>query len=169
MSSDNYNIQHTTHLIFLFMGLLLTVAFIFCNGSIYQSVWLGNPMFTPELSDFRYTIRTEGINMIMALFVTCIPWGVMLLYYYGINSVHFDRWWHWSLVLIAVILVVTWLCFRYVATQCDAIIPGLSSEYVTVNCSLAIWNALFSGLFFIIASFSARWWSNNCRHTPFPQ
>lgn len=169
MISDNYRIRRINHLMFLCFGLLLTTAFILCNGSIYQSVWLGNPMFTPELADFRYTIRVENMNSVMALFVTCIPWGIMLLYFYVINSVHFDRWWHWLIMLALTCILSAWLGFHHISTECNAISPGLGAEYRALNLVLAAWNAIFAGFFFIVASFSARWWSSNCRHTPFPQ
>jgi len=28
---------------------------------------------------------------------------------------------------------------------------------------------LFAAVLYIIASYSMRWWSSNCRHTPLPQ
>lgn len=155
--------------IYLLIGFLITVVFLCFSGEIYQRIPLGNPIFTPELSYFRFTVRAENITSVLAILVTIIPWIATFIFYYVIDSVKFDRWWHWLIILAAITMIVPVLCFRYTALKLDELTVGLSADYAALNILLSVWNTLIASLFFILASFSIRWWSRNCRHTPFPQ
>ena len=41
--------------------------------------------------------------------------------------------------------------------------------YVGESIQFEFQTVLFAALLYIIASYSMRWWSSNCRHTPIPQ
>ena len=45
----------------------------------------------------------------------------------------------------------------------------LGKSYPTESLIFEFVNILWTALLFIVASFSIRWWSSNCRHTPIPQ
>lgn len=156
-------------LILLACGLIVSLLFLFLSGEIYQSLPLGNPLFTEGLEDFRYTLRVENWGVSLALITVIMPWAFMLLYYYAIDSVSFDRWWCWLITALLCATVTSWIGFRYIAAECDALEPGLATAYHALNSLLSAWTAAISSLLFIVASYSARWWSRNCRHTPIPQ
>jgi hypothetical protein len=92
-----------------------------------------------------------------------MAWGCAAIYYYVINSVKFDRWFHW-LAMLGVTAVLTPVVDYFVTSS---ILDG--KDYSTAIVAFEFHNILFAALLFIIASFSMRWWSSNCRHTPIPQ
>ena len=100
--------------IFLVIGAVISVLFGFFSEPVYEALY-----YSSGFSEAMHNNDAYGIVAIIAIAMT---WGIAALYYYVINSVKFDRWYHWM-----------------------------------------------SALLFTIASFSMRWWSSNCRHTPIPQ
>jgi hypothetical protein len=101
----------------------------------------------------------------MALITIAITWGAAAIYYYAINSVKFDRWYHWLAVAAIVTLLVPIACYAYN----DAVFASAGLGYIGESIVFQLQNLLWTPLLFVIASFSMRWWSSNCRHTPFPQ
>ena len=148
------------HVIYLAAGVLLTVAFVVLNatgGTIYEAMY-----YSQGFNDQLYKLGMYGA---IALIVALVPWAVAALYYYVINSVRFDRWWHW-LALLAVVTVVTpVLCHAYVSSA----FAHAGVDYATQAAAFEWTNILIAPLMFVVASFSMRWWSSNCRHTPIPQ
>ena len=153
----------------LIIGLIISLLFIIFGGAIYQLLYLGNPMFTENLFDFRDLLRSKSWTINLSIITVAIPWAMAIIYYYVINSVHFDRWWHWCIVWVIISPVTAIIGYKYLTMSMNSLEPGLAFAYEDLNSILAVWNCLLSGLFFIIASYSCRWWSNNCRHTPIPQ
>ena len=92
-----------------------------------------------------------------------MAWGGAAIYYYAINSVKFDRWYHW-LATLGVVAVLTPVVDYFVTSS---ILEG--KDYGSAIVSFELHNILFAAIMFVIASFSMRWWSSNCRHTPIPQ
>ena len=92
-----------------------------------------------------------------------MTWGIAALYYYVINSVKFDRWYHWMSMLGVASVLTPVVCFVVVGN----LLEGM--DYPTASVTFAVYNVIVSALLFTIASFSMRWWSSNCRHTPIPQ
>ncbi len=156
-------------LLLLACGLLLTLAFLVLSGEVYQLLPLGNPLFTEGLEDFRYTLRVENWGVSLALITVIVPWTVVVLYYYVINSVRFDRWWHWLLTGVIASVLTAAAGYEYIAMSCDGLEPGLAAEYAGLNALLSVWTAVIASFIYVVASYASRWWSSNCRHTPIPQ
>lgn len=150
-------------------ALLLTVLFIITGGSIYPTLYLG-PTDAEGMQDlFREDLRSQGWTLRLSLLTAVIPWCMAGLFYYIINSVHFDRWWNWLIVLGISTLLTTWAGLTYLTSRMEAFQIGLSDYYAPMTEAFTGWIALFAFLIFTIASVGMRWWSSNCRHTPFPQ
>ena len=102
-----------------------------------------------------------GVFPVIAAITIAVAWGGAAIYYYAINSVKFDRWYHWLAIMAVVAVVAPVACFIYN----DAVFEG----YVGAKVQFEMQTILFAALLYIVASFSMRWWSSNCRHTPLPQ
>lgn len=144
------------HLAFLITGIVVTVLFIVFGEWIYELNYVNG------FSDQMHNLE---LNMPTAIITALIPWGVAAIYYYLINSVLFDRWYHWLVMLALVVVITPTVC--YLVNSSSFADNNLS--YVTEHINFEIVNSIWAGLLFIVASFSIRWWSSNCRHTPIPE
>ena len=103
--------------------------------------------------------------IVMAIIQLAVAWGVAAAYYYIIDSVSFSRWYHW-LVLRAVVAVVAG-GVGYVYP--NAVFGDMGFDFTFQQVAFALVCMLIEVVLFVIASFSIRWWSVNCRHTPIPE
>jgi len=142
-------------LIFLVLGAIVTVLFWIFKVELYEALYQVN-----GFSDFMFNNGAYGTVAAITIVMT---WGMAAIYYYVINSVKFDRWYHWLAMLGVTSVLTPVVCFFVV----DRMMEGM--DYATAEFTFALYNILFTALTFVIASFSIRWWSSNCRHTPIPQ
>ena len=147
--------------IFLAIGIAISAVFIVAsyldNANIYEQLY-----FEQEFNDEMVRL---GLYPTLALLTIAITWGVAALYYYVINSVHFDRWWHWATMLAMVAVATPAACY-YVS---DTALTAAGVDYAVQLGQFEVQHVIWAALLFIVASMSIRWWSTNCRHTPFPQ
>ena len=106
---------------------------------------------------------------------------LVLIYYYAINHPRFHKWWSWLIVLIFnstinLFIGYAWCIndfknghiadsLRYLRDE-----NGEITEYlITVgDCwGFGIANFIVSAMFFTLFSFSLKWWSSNCKYSPF--
>lgn len=141
--------------ILLGIGVVITLLFIILSEKIFEAVYYQGSFSDTMHNNSAYT-KIAGIIFVMT-------WGGAALYYYIINSVRFDRWYHWLATGAATTLLTA--VAGYFATK------GFLPEYEDHGeiFGFTIYVLLFAAVMFIIASFSIRWWSSNCRHTPIPQ
>ncbi|MBP5498358.1 MAG: hypothetical protein J6X81_03190 [Muribaculaceae bacterium] len=145
------------HYIYLACGILFTLLFIIFKVNIYEHIY-----FAQGFSDQFFNL---GLYNTVALITAATAWLGAAVYYYVINSVKFDRWYNWLTMLVIVTLLAPILCFwlnDYVFAQ-----NGLM--YITESINFELVNLAVTAALFVVASFSIRWWSSNCRHTPIPQ
>ena len=141
--------------IFLILGIVITVLFFIFKITLYDALYYSNG-FSNDLGGLDdYTS--------VALITIAVAWGMAAIYYYVINSVKFDRWYHW-LAMLGIVAVLTPVIDYFVTS---AILED--KDYGSAIMAFEFHNIIFAVLLFIIASFSIRWWSSNCRHTPIPQ
>jgi hypothetical protein len=124
----------------------------------YISGW--NPI--EEIETIPFPINIIGsIAIIIAIFFA-------LFYYYVLNHPRFNRWWSWLIVMAAVGLIN--LFIGYGMTMSD-VVNGLvpfENNITGFNCWMfGVANFLMSSLFYFIISFIIKWWSRNCKHSPF--
>ncbi|MBR6490571.1 MAG: hypothetical protein IKT03_08575 [Muribaculaceae bacterium] len=141
--------------IFLVLGAVISVLFWIFRVELYEAVYTVN-----GFSDQMFNTGAYGS---VAAITIAMAWGLAAIYYYVINSVKFDRWYHWLAMLGITSVLTPVVCYIVVAHLLDAF------DYSTAEFTFEIYNILFTALTFVIASFSIRWWSSNCRHTPIPQ
>ncbi|MBR3100415.1 MAG: hypothetical protein IKH19_01520 [Muribaculaceae bacterium] len=149
------------HLVYLITGIVLTIVFFVLASSsgfnIYERLYYSQ--------GFNDALYNHNMYPTMALITIAITWGAAAIYYYVINSVKFDRWYHWLAVAAIVTLLVPIVCYAYN----DAVFARNGLGYIAESIVFQLQNLLWTPLLFIIASFAMRWWSSNCRHTPIPQ
>lgn len=141
----------------LITGVVLTILFLLFSTQIYEILY-----YSQNFSNWMYN---NSMYLVIAIVTVLVSWGIAFIYYYLINSVRFDRWYHWLLMLLASILLAPCVDIAYSNSSSSAIGTDFSSDIL----NFAIINILVTAIFFIIASFSIRWWSYNCNHTPIPQ
>ncbi|MBR1804314.1 MAG: hypothetical protein IJ775_05360 [Muribaculaceae bacterium] len=145
------------HLIYLIAGIVITVLFYVFRVMAYESIYA-----VAGYSDQLYNL---GLYDMIPLITIAVAWAVAGIYYYGINSVRFDRWYHWLVMLALAMLLAPIVGYMVNSHIFDE--NGLS--YVAESLTFELVNMMWTALLFIVASFSMRWWSTNCRHTPIPQ
>lgn len=161
--------QQKYKLTFPIAAVALTVLFVTMAGHFFPNLYLGVADAEGNLDYFRNELLARGLTPILALITAGIPWLMALLFYYVINSVHFDRWWHWTLVLVITSLTTSYAGWLYLSSRLTAESAELVEYYSPYLLSLSAWDAVIAAVAFIVASVGMRWWSSNCRHTPFPQ
>jgi len=87
------------------------------------------------------------------------------LFYYVINSVSFSRWYHWLLVAVISSVLASVAAWMY----CNRVFIEDNIDFTTQLIIFSLVNALIESVLFTVLSFSCRWWSSNCRHTPIPE
>ena len=145
------------NLILLIAGLVITLLFLVFSTKVFESLY-----YEREFSKEMYN---QNLYFVVAIVTTVIAWASAGIFYFAINSVSFSRWYHWLVVLgVAVVL----------SAVVNYIYPNniFSSDGVDFSAQLfsfCVVNMAVEAVLFIIASFSMRWWSSNCRHTPIPE
>ncbi|GHT02201.1 hypothetical protein AGMMS49525_05330 [Bacteroidia bacterium] len=103
-----------------------------------------------------------------------IALAVMLIYYYVINHPRFNKWWSWLLMLLLVgvsnfVIAIAMLWNEwYTVGTAECLIAGENGGIDGNTCiGFGIAHAIVSILFFIIFSIGFKWWSTNCKRSPF--
>ena len=149
------------NLVYLIAGIVVTVIFFILSCSdgfnIYEQMF-----FSQGYNDKMYNLNMYPV---IAAITILVAWGGAAIYYYAINSVKFDRWYHWLAIMAVVVVLAPVVCYIYN----DTVFADNGLMYITESIMFELQTVLFAALLFIVASFSMRWWSSNCRHTPIPQ
>lgn len=142
--------------ILLIAGIVLTVLFIIFPSAIFEVGYYD--------TDFSNLMYNDNVYIIVAIIIAAVAWGGAALFYYVINSVSFSRWYHWLISLGVMSLLAAVVNYLYA----DGVLSE-EGDYGVQLFSFSVIDALYTAILFIIASFSIRWWSSNCRHTPIPE
>ncbi len=143
--------------IYLGLGIVATILFYVLRVSAYECIYA-----VPGFSDQFYN---AGLYDMIPLITIAVPWATAGIYYYAINSVRFDRWYHW--LLVGGISTMLTIIIGYAVNS--SVFSDMGLSYGAESLSFELANAVWAVVMFIVASFSMRWWSSNCRHTPIPQ
>ena len=145
------------NILLLVSGIVITLICVIFSTQLFETLY-----YEREFSNEMYN---QNIYFTIALILCSIAWVTASIYYYLINSVSFSRWFHWLITL-------------FVACFVSAIASDAYATVIFSDLQLNFSNQLFNFsivLFFVelvlftIVSFSIRWWSSNCRHTPIPE
>jgi hypothetical protein len=103
-----------------------------------------------------------------------IALAVMLIYYYVINHPRFNKLWSWLLMILIVgvsnfglAIGLLWNEWYTVGTA-ECLIKGENGGIDGNTCiGFGFAHSIISILFFIIFSIGLKWWSTNCKRSPF--
>lgn len=143
--------------ILLIAGLVITVLYIIFSMQIYELLYYE--------SEFSQAMYEDNMYLVVSIVNAIIAWAVAAIYYYAINSVSFARWFHWLIFLGIAVLFAPTVDFLYP----NSVFNEYDYDFTTQLIHFSLLNITVAAVLFIIASFSIRWWSSNCRHTPIPQ
>lgn len=152
-------------------------------GNIYcwfESIFglnLADHLWGFDGADYTKSMLYNTIGVIAIV----ISLAMVLIYYYVINHPRFQKWWNWLIVLlfnstINLFIGYAW-CINdlnngYIAdTLCylrDENVEIVGYLITAGDCwGFGIANFIVSAIFFIIFSFSLKWWSSNAKYSPF--
>lgn len=143
--------------ILLIAGVVVTLLFIILAIPLFEAMY-----YEREFSTAMYD---ENIYMLVSVVTAIVAWAVAGVFYYVINSVSFSRWYHWLIMLAVAALVTPTINYFYA----DGVFVAMDYDFGHQLFSFAVVNMLVEVVLFVVASFSMRWWSSNCRHTPIPE
>ncbi|MBO4316038.1 MAG: hypothetical protein J5867_08785 [Prevotella sp.] len=143
--------------ILLIIGAVITLLFLVFSTKIFEMLY-----YERQFSNEMYN---QNLYFVVAVITALIAWGLAGIYYYAINSVSFSRWYHWLVVLGVAVVLTSVVNYIYPNNIFSA--DGL--DFTAQLFSFCVVNAAVEAVLFIVASFSMRWWSSNCRHTPIPE
>lgn len=143
--------------ILLIAGILLTVVFLLFSTPLFESLY-----YEREFSNEMYN---QNLYLVVAIVTAIVPWTLSGIYYYVINSVSFSRWYHWFIVLMVAAVLAPLINYIYP----NSIFSDLGYDFGAQLFSFCMVDLMIAAVLFVIASFSIRWWSSNCRHTPIPE
>ena len=144
-------------LILLFTGIILTILFMVFATDLFE-------MFYYEMQ-FSNEMYNNGLYFFASLSTAIIAWLCAAIFYYGINSVSFSRWYHWLVMLVIAGIIVTAINVPYL----ESVFSDNGIDFSKELAVFAVVNIIIECIIYTIASFSMRWWSTNCRHTPIPE
>lgn len=144
-------------LILLFTGIILTILFMVFATDLFE-------MFYYEMQ-FSNEMYNNGLYFVSSLSTAIIAWLCAAIFYYGINSVSFSRWYHWLVMLVIAGIIVIAINVPYL----ESVFSDNGIDFSKELAVFAVVNIIIECIIYTIASFSMRWWSTNCRHTPIPE
>lgn len=144
-------------LILLFTGIILTILFLVFATDVFE-------IFYYEMQ-FSNEMYNNGLYFVASLSTAIIAWLCATIFYYGINSVSFSRWYHWLVMLVIAGIIVTAINVPYL----ESVFSDNGIDFSKELTVFAAVNIIIEYILYTIASFSMRWWSTNCRHTPIPE
>lgn len=119
--------------------------------------------FSNDMYNYGYY---QPIFLIMVISMIIIN----VIYYYVVNHPRCNRSWHWLLFNIGTCIfnfILSWVISSdkintFYAQQ------GMNSPYDwTSYFMLSSIASLWAFIFFFVFSFIIKWWSRNCKHSPF--
>ncbi|RRC99514.1 hypothetical protein [Prevotella sp. OH937_COT-195] len=143
--------------IFLIAGLVITILYIVFSMQIYELLY-----YETEFSQAMYE---ENMYLVVAMINAIVAWAAAAIYYYAVNSVSFARWYHWLIFLGIAVFIAPTADFIYP----NSVFNEYDYEYNMQLIHFSLLNIMVETILFIAVSYSIRWWSSNCRHTPIPQ
>ncbi len=139
------------------LGAVISVLFIVFSTSLFEVLY-----YEREFSNEMYN---ANLYLPLAFVDVMVAWVLAAIYYYVINSVRFSRWYHWLIVLVIAMVLAP--SINYIYANAAFADDGLAFYSQLLGFTMV--GVIIEAVLFIIVSFSLRWWSSNCRHTPIPE
>lgn len=146
-----------TKFVLLVTGALLSLLLVVFAAQVFELLYYEREFSNEMLNQGNYTT--------VALLAVGVAWVLAAVFYYAVNSVSFSRWYHWLIVLAVAAMTVPVVVYVWL----DGQFAGDGLDFSGQLFSFSLMAMLVEVVIFTLASFSMRWWSSNCRHTPFPE
>lgn len=143
--------------ILLIAGIVITLLLIVFPAPIFEALYYSN--------EFSNEMYNENLYIVTALVTAGVAWGAAGLFYYAIDSVSFSRWWHWLAMAAGATILAPVVGYVWA----NSTFTSMGYDYTAQLASFCLFQAIVTFVMYVIASFSMRWWSGNCRHTPIPE
>lgn len=132
-----------------------------------------NDFFASLYEVFNYTapfsdsIYDEQLYIPLGCWLVGLTLLAVVTFYYGINRPSFSRWYHWLIVLTVNFLIQFFIGTIIPQTRFESVGMTEYSNSDFLNFALTT-QGLMSVVLFVLLSFTLRWWSRNCKGTPWP-
>ena len=146
-----------TKFVLLVTGALLSLLLVVFAAQVFELLYYER--------EFSNEMFNQGNYTTVALLAVGVAWVLAAVFYYAVNSVSFSRWYHWLIVLAVAAMTVPVVVYVWLGGQ----FAGDGLDFSGQLFSFSLMAMLVEVVIFTVASFSMRWWSSNCRHTPFPE
>lgn len=146
-----------TKFVLLVTGALLSLLLVVFAAQVFELLYYER--------EFSNEMFNQGNYTTVALLAVGVAWVLAAVFYYAVNSVSFSRWYHWLIVLAVAAMTVPVVVYVWL----DGQFAGDGLDFSGQLFSFSLMTMLVEVVIFTVASFSMRWWSSNCRHTPFPE
>ena len=116
------------------------------------------------------TETVQGANQFASIGMVTLAIALvfMLLYYYVFNHPRFNRWWSWLIVLVLTGITNLFAGFGWTFKYSKMANVDATDFVYAVNCwGFGFANFIVSALWFILFSLAFKWWSRNCKYSPF--
>lgn len=143
--------------ILLIAGAVLSLLFLVLSTKIFEALY-----YERSFSDAMYN---QNLYFVVAVVTLTVAWVLAAVFYYVINSVSFSRWFHWLAVMAVACVIATVTNF----VLCNNSLSAEGYDFASQLGSFCTVGLFVEAVLFTVASFSMRWWSSNCRHTPIPE
>jgi magnesium-transporting ATPase (P-type) len=122
-------------------------------------------MLYPDQGQLSESMYNYGLYSTMFLIALLIGLVGTVLFYYIINSPRFNRNIHWFLVMLGCVLVNVLVVFQYPSEVIakDSNVNYTFQEWLVYGLVHCAWSAIL----FVLLSLGLKWWSRNCKTTPF--
>ena len=140
--------------IMFILGIVISLLFLVFPSPILEWFYDDN--------EFSNAMWNESLYFIAALATVGVAWLMALGFYYVIDSVRFSRWYHWLIMAGAAAIISPILVYILI----DYVLSSGGYDLSTQLFNFCMRDVLIELMLFVVVSFSIRWWSVNCRHTP---
>ena len=107
-----------------------------------------------------------GLYLVVGMVMLLISLVGMIVYYYAVNHLKFNRWIHW-LISVIFVSIINFLVAYFNAGSIIYDLYGEITDFVMEMIGFGFANAIWTFVFCFIFSLCIKWKSRNCSRTPF--
>lgn len=118
---------------------------------------------------FSDSMYDNSLYISIGFCMVLIPIVALTLYYYVVNSVRFNKWWHWLLLVFIICVINFGIAFGISYNGIYGIHGTTEVGYPLVaSCvGFSFINVLWTALVSFVWSMIIKWGSSQCKWTPF--
>lgn len=127
--------------------------------------------FLCDFGDFSDLMYYNDLYIPIGICMFLIPIVLLTVYYYVLNSVKFNKWWHWLLLVVIICAINFGIAFGISYRNISDIYMDQNTlpsyPLGTYSFSFSMINVLWSFVVSFVWSMIIKWGSSNCKRTPF--